>query len=128
MKILKGPLKLDANEMISRVKSHPKISAAGMILLHNGIVRGLNLEKKVVTSINVSVNEDRLIEILDEAVSMSGIIFVDAEICYGDLKPGDDLMLLCVAGDVRSNVLDVMKYALDRIKKEVTAKEENLCE
>lgn len=124
MKILKGPISLDASSMLAKAKSLPDIDRAGMILIHNGIVRGYNLSHEPVDVIDVKADEKKLSEILAEASAVPGIVFADAEICEGRLRTGDDVMLLCIAGDVRNNVISTMKRTLDRIKTEVTAKKE----
>ncbi len=126
MKILKGPVSLDPVSLLTAAKSLPDIHKAGMILLHNGIVRGFTTCKEPVEAIEVNADEQRLSEILTDARQTPGIVFVDAEICTGTLSPGDDVMLLCVAGDVRGNVIDTMRTTLDRIKAEVTAKKEHI--
>lgn len=40
------------------------------------------------------------------------------------LKPGDDLLFLVVAGDIRENVKSVFAELLDRIKSEAVLKQE----
>ena len=47
-----------------------------------------------------------------------------AEARSGRLLPGDDLLLLVVAGDFRENVLSVMTELLDRVKAEAVRKQE----
>ena len=126
MKIVNGPKSLDANKMLLQAKNSPDIHRAGMILLHNGIVRGHSLSGAPVQAMDVQADEARLSEILTGALSTPGIVFADAEVCTGTLKPGDDVMILCIAGDVRENVIKTMSMTLDRIKAEVTAKKENI--
>ncbi len=44
------------DELIARVKAHPQISNAGMILCHNGIVRGWDRSgKDKVTGLNCTM-------------------------------------------------------------------------
>jgi molybdopterin synthase catalytic subunit len=42
----------------------------------------------------------------------------------GRLKPGDDLLFIIVAGDIRENVKPVLSDLLDRIKSEAVKKTE----
>jgi len=97
---------------------------AGMILIHNGIVRATSRDGSKCSKIQVEVDRERLQEIVEATLGLPGVIAVDVEIAQGTLKVGDDLMLLGVAGDFRENTLSALGYALDRIKKEVTKKME----
>ncbi len=97
---------------------------AGMILIHNGIVRATSRDGSKVTEIHVTVDHERLKAILDEARREPGIVAVEVEIAQGRLKVGDDIMLLGVAGDIRENVLAILASTLDKIKSEVTSKKE----
>ena len=97
---------------------------AGMILIHNGIVRGSTRAGEPVSSIEVEADMARLEEILHEARSMEGILAVEAEINTGRLEIGQDIMLLGVAGDIREHVISCLRQTLDRIKAEVTSKKE----
>jgi molybdopterin synthase catalytic subunit len=99
-------------------------TSAGMILVHNGVVRDCTRDGMPVSAVEVSVDWSRLKEIIDEARRFPGIKAVEVEINECRLKVGDDIMLLGVAGDVRENVLHALTYALNRIKKEVTRKKE----
>ncbi len=114
---------LDIAAMRSRLKTIAN-GRAGMILIHNGIVRNSSRSGESVCSVDVSVNRARLEEILNEARQFPGIVAVEAEITEGVLNVGDDVMLLGVAGDIRENVLNCLSATLNRIKKEVTSKME----
>ena len=97
---------------------------AGMILIHNGIVRNTSRAGEPVSSIEVTADRDRLDDVINEAKGLPGVIAVEVEIAEGRLSTGDDIMLLGIAGDIRENTLSAMARVLDRIKKEVTAKRE----
>lgn len=102
--------------------------AAGMILLHNGVVRNCTRTGKPVTSIEVEVDMKRLLEVIADTERLPGILAVEVEINQGPLKVGDDIMLLGVAGDIRENCLSALSYCLNRVKSEVTYKKEHCCE
>ena len=53
-----------------------------------------------------------------------GIFKIVAEAAEGDLKPGDDLLFLVVAGDIREHVKATFAELLDRIKSEAVVKQE----
>lgn len=96
----------------------------GMLLVHNGIVKGVNREGKDIKKVIVMVDWAKLNEILDLFRKNPGISIVEAYIREGELYVGDDIMYLGVAGDVRENVINTLQAVLDRIKKEVTQKQE----
>ncbi|MCK9229186.1 MAG: molybdenum cofactor biosynthesis protein MoaE [Syntrophales bacterium] len=110
--------------LIDRAKRHPDINKAGMILGHNGIVRATSREGNPVKEIRVQADRRALRGLLDEARRREGIVEVLAEIREGVLKPGDDIMLLVVAGDFRENVIAAMTDLINAIKSTVTTKQE----
>ncbi len=116
--------KLDAAAFLDQLKRSPGIEKAGMILIHNGIVRSFSRNGAPVSAVEVSADLERLNEILNEARNRPGIVAVEAVVQQGRLEVGDDLMLLGVAGDVRENVIKTLRDTLDRIKAEVTQKTE----
>ena len=54
-----------------------------------------------------------------------GIYKVLVEAKSGPLQPGDDLLFIIVAGDIRENVKPVLAELLDRIKAEAVTKKEH---
>ncbi len=115
---------LDIEKFREKIRSSANINKAGMILIHNGIVRDSSRDGQRVSEIEVRVDWERLEQILQEARGVPGIVAVEAQIHEGKLKIGDDIMLLGVAGDIRENVISVLSKVLDMIKKEVTSKRE----
>ena len=111
-------------EMIEKLKSHPDFHKAGMILCHNGVVRNSSRDGKPVSELVVTRDRERLDEILSDMKKRPGIIDVIAEVREGALRPGDDVMLVAVAGDFRENVFPVLKEMVNMIKKDVTQKKE----
>ncbi len=114
---------MDIAEFRNRLKEKSK-GKAGMILIHNGVVRANSRDGKPCVKVEVKVNFDKLSEIVDATKNMPGVIAVEVEIKEGSLDVGDDLMLLGIAGDFRENTISALRYCLDRIKKEVTSKKE----
>lgn len=55
---------------------------------------------------------------------MEGIFKVVVEAYSGTMQPGDDLLFLIVAGDIRENVKLALTLLLDRIKAEAISKKE----
>ncbi len=114
---------MDLPTMINQMKQHPEFGKAGMVLYHNGVVRSFSRDGRDVTGLEVTVDQDRLDEILAEAKAKPGIVevlvYINAD---KPLMVGDDVMFLAVAGDIRENVIETLSHTLNRIKSEVTSK------
>jgi molybdopterin synthase catalytic subunit len=116
-------MNLDA--MIAEIRKHPRFSEAGMLLCHNGVVRGHARDGRKVRGLRVAVDHDRLARILAEQKARPGIVDIRVAIAEGrDLAVGDDVMILIVAGDIRETVIAVLADTLNLIKKTVTTKTE----
>ncbi|BBO90501.1 molybdenum cofactor biosynthesis protein MoaE [Desulfosarcina ovata] len=116
---------MNADTLISKIKAHPDYAQVGMILCHNGVVRGTSRDGRPVSGLRVAVDIERLAQVLAEHRGLPGIVDIQVEIAGDrDLTVGDDVMMLVVAGDVRENVIDVLTRTLNAIKTTVTAKTE----
>ncbi len=111
-------------DLVAQVKQHPRYHEVGMILCHNGVVRGTSRDGKPVVELTVKADHTRLAEILAEMKSRPGIIEVLAEVREGTLQVGDDVMYVAVAGDLRENVFPVLEDTVNTIKRDVTKKRE----
>jgi molybdopterin synthase catalytic subunit len=109
--------------MISAVKAHPNISKAGMILCHNGIVRGSDRTGgKRLSALKVVVKRSEIDRIRSWAESQTGIVAVAINALEGEFQVGDDVLYVVVAGDIREHVFSVMREAVERIKAEGVSK------
>lgn len=115
---------MKAEELINKIKSHPKIADAGMILCHNGLVRATSRDGRKVLAVEVNVDRQRLIEAIQRIKERPGIVEFLAEVREGRFSVGDDLMILVIAGDFRENVIAAMTEAINFIKKNVVTKKE----
>jgi molybdopterin synthase catalytic subunit len=115
---------MSLDDLITQVKQHPRRREVGMILFHNGVVRGTSRDGRQVVELMVSADRLRLAEIIMEMKSRPGIVEVLAEVREGTLQVGDDIMYVLVAGDVRENVFTTMLDAVNAIKRDVTKKTE----
>ena len=112
-------------DLLARVKSHPNISKAGMILCHNGIVRDFSRSGgKIVKELIVEVDESRLDAVKSWALSQPGIVALEIGALQGSFSVGDDLLFVVLAGDIRENVFSVMRELIERIKTECVNKTE----
>jgi len=114
---------MNVQEMINRLKAHPDYHKAGMILCHNGVVRATSREGEDVTGLKVTVNHERLKEIVVFQKNRPGIVDVIVEIAEEkELQVGEDVMYIVVGGDIRENVIAVLTETLNQVKAEVTSK------
>lgn len=111
--------------MIEAIKNRPDYDQAGMILAHNGVVRGTSRDGRSVSGLKVAVDHDKLSAILERNRQTEGIIDIEVWINEGkDLAVGDDVMFLVVAGDIREHVISTLETTLNEIKSTVTSKTE----
>jgi molybdopterin synthase catalytic subunit len=116
---------MDLAGMMTDFRNHPDFHKAGMLLCHNGVVRGHARDGRKVKGLRVSVDHERLVRMLVEQKKRPGIIDIRVAIAEDrDLAVGDDVMILIVAGDVRENVIAVLTDTLNLIKTTVTEKTE----
>ena len=112
-------------ELVNQIKTHPQYHEAGMILCHNGVVRNTSRDGRSVKGLSVQVDRKRLTEIISQQKSRPGILDILVEINEGEnLKIGDDVMYLVVAGDIRERVISCLSDTLNEIKSSVTSKTE----
>ena len=117
---------MDINKTLAELKKEPGFAdQVGMVLIHNGVVRGFSRnDHKAVASITVEPDMDKIHAICREKEKQPGIFRIVAQCKSGMLKPGDDVMLLIVAGDIREHVKHTLSDLLDTIKKEAVFKQE----
>ena len=117
---------MNINEMIAKVKAHPDYSKVGMILIHDGVVREATREGEGVTDLEISVDHEILDKIIKDTKEREGIVEVLVHIVENKtLFVGDDIMYLVIAGDIRENVQDALRDALDKIKTIATKKKQS---
>lgn len=116
---------MDLQTLMAQIRRRPDFDRVGMILAHNGVVRGTSRDGRKVSGLRVSVEHDRLREILARERRTPGIVDILVYIAENqDLSVGDDVMLLVVAGDVRDTVISTLERTLNAVKETVTRKTE----
>ena len=96
-----------------------------MLLIHNGTVRSWSREDHAeVKSLEVVPDRQKISALRDEYLQYEGIYEIIIETNEGLLTPGDDLLFIVVAGDIREHVKPVLAELLDRIKSEAVSKQE----
>lgn len=112
------------NKIIDSFKKHPDFPKMGMIASHLGVVRATSLNGRQVTAVDVSFDQNRLSQIIDEIKKMPGIVEVRVQTFEGRLKVGDEIMAVFVGGDTREHVFPALVEAVDLIKRTGTRKKE----
>jgi len=115
---------MDISKTIAALKEDPAFAEnVGMVLVHNGIVRAWSRgDHSPVNWVEVRVDQAKVEAIRREIEGSEGIYRVLVEARSGMLRPGDDLLFLIVAGDIRENVKPALALLLDRIKAEAIEK------
>ena len=106
------------------VKRKVDPSLLGMILVHNGVVRGTSKDGKPVTGMQLSYDQLKLDSFVERFKARDGIVDIKVWINEGTLKVGDDIMMLLVAGRLRTDVLPVFQELLSAIKNEIVIEKE----
>jgi len=112
------------DRLIREIKAAADPSELGMLLVHNGVVRGTSKTGQPVRRMRLSHDPQLLASVIREARSRAGIVAVRVWLNEGELAIGDDIMVVVVAGRFRTDVLPVFEELLTRIKKEVVREEE----
>ena len=115
--------------LLDEIKRHPDFEKVGMILCHNGVVRATARDGRKVKGLKVAVDHAKLEQIIIEQSQKPGIVDIQVNIVENkNLTVGADIMHLVVAGDIRENVISVLKDTLEAIKTTVTDKTEYFVE
>jgi molybdopterin synthase catalytic subunit len=114
----------DINERIEHIKAQPEAAGIGMILAHQGVVRGSSRAGVPVHGMRLEVDRARFDQVLAEALTWPGVVAVQGWVNEGDLRVGDDIMKVVVAGDIRENVFGGLQRLVGIIKREVVTESE----
>ncbi|HDQ41618.1 MAG TPA: molybdenum cofactor biosynthesis protein [Desulfonatronum sp.] len=117
---------MDISQRIAELKNEPGFADnVGMVLVHNGIVRSWSRRNKQhVTALEVAPDDAAIASLVREYSAKPGIFRIVVEAKSGRFQPGDDLLFIIVAGDIREHVKPVLAELLDRIKAEAVTKRE----
>jgi len=117
---------MDISQAIKKLKENPDFTEnVGMLLIHNGVVRAWSRkDRSPVEFIDVSYDMAKIESLRLEYEQKPGIYKIIIEVNSGRLTPGDDLLFIIVAGDIRENVKPVLADLLDRVKAEAVIKNE----
>ncbi len=121
---------MDISKTIAELKKDKAFAEnVGMVLVHNGTVRGWSRgDHADITRMEVVSDQQKIEAIRQEIEQMPGIYKIVIEAHSGVMNPGDDVLFLVVTGDIRENVKPALAILLDRIKSEAVSKKEYLVE
>ena len=117
---------MDISKAIALMKKSPGFADnVGMVLVHNGVVRAWSrVDKSEVVALEVCPDQRLIQDLREEYLKRPGIFDIEIMAKHGRFQPGDDLLFIIVAGDIRENVKPVLAELLDRIKAEAISKRE----
>ena len=116
---------------LKEAKAAPNADRIGMYLTHNGVVRASaratarnGEEAPAVTGMRFSYDAAGVEAAVADAYKMDGIFYVRVWLNEGELKVGDDIMLVLIGGDIRPRVVDALQTLVGRIKNECVTEQE----
>ena len=109
---------------IEEIKQTANPEELGMILVHNGIVRATSKSGNPVHGMKLSFDEKKLKSVIPIFKKRTGVAEVKVWINAGNLKVGDYIMFLLVAGRFKTDVLPVLEELLAIVKNEIVTEEE----
>lgn len=120
------------DQWLREAKADESAGKVGMYLVHNGtvretakaLVRGGDSSAKPVKGMLFSYDREKLDAAVADARKLDGIFYIRVWLNEGELKPGDDIMLVLIGGDIRPHVVDALQYLVGRIKNECVVEKE----
>ena len=112
------------DQWLKEAKQDPEAALCGMYLTHNGVVRQTaralvregNTDAAPVTGMSFSYDAAGVEAAIADTRRMEGIHYVRVWLNEGELRVGDDIMLVLIGGDIRPHVVDALQYLVGRIK------------
>jgi molybdopterin synthase catalytic subunit len=117
---------MDISRAVATMKGRADfIDKVGVALIHVDVVRACPRPgNKRVVALEILPDKDRTEAIREDFLRRPGIYDIVIEAKSGRFHPGEELLFLLVAGDVRENVQPVLAELFDRIKAEAIVKKE----
>ena len=117
---------------LREAKQDPNAANCGMYLAHNGVVRQTAKAKvrrgaegtRPVTALRFSYDAEKANRAIEAAGRMDGIYYVRVWLNEGELRPGDDIMLVLIGGDIRPHVVDALQSLVGTLKNECVVEQE----
>ena len=126
-----GEVPPSLDSWLREAKAAPDAHEVGMYLAHNGVVRSTaraqarqGVPCAQVAGMRFSHDPRELEEAVRLTRELPGVRHVRAWLNRGELKVGDDLMLVLVGGDTRPHTVDALQFLVERLKTRCVAEEE----
>lgn len=106
----------ELERVISEIKREANSDNLGMLLVHNGVVRGTSKNGKKVNGMVLDYDEKKLKELLER---VSKLEFVERCVIWlnrGALSVGDDIMYVVLAGNDRKRLLPLFEEIVETLK------------
>ncbi len=95
----------------------------GMILVHRGVVRSLSKDGRKVKGMILKVPMEEIRRIEEKYSAFPGVETVKIKVNAGELKVGDEIMTILVAGRYRTDVIPVLEKVVTEVKAIVSEEE-----
>ena len=119
------------DQWLREAKQSPCADQIGMYLFHNGVVRATARDRvregkacPPVAGMRFSCDGAGAERVAEETRKLPGIYYVRVWLNEGELKVGDDLMLVLVGGDTRPHTVDALQFLVEKLKTECVAETE----
>ena len=114
------------DQWLKEAKEAPGAEGIGMYLTHDGVVRAKaramvrNGDESAppVAGMRFSSDAGKVRQAVEETHAMPGIGYVRVWLNEGELRVGDDIMLVLIGGDIRPHVVDALQFLVGRLKTE----------
>ncbi len=114
----------DINKFMENIKNNSNLDNLGMVLIHNGIVRGISKEGKPITGMTLDYNDEKLNALKEKVKQLKFVESVEIIINKGKLKVGDDIMIVALAGNNRKQLLPLFEEIIEEIKQNIVEEQE----
>ena len=119
-------------QWLREAKADPAAKECGMFLVHNGVVRETAKAKvrqgaentDAVRGMLFSYDREKAARVAEAARGLPGIGYVRVWLNEGELRVGDDIMLVLVGGDIRPHVIDALQTLVGTLKNECVTETE----
>lgn len=117
---------------LKEAKAAESAGKIGMYLLHNGTVRGTSraaaregkADLPPIRGMSFAYDAEKVDAAIAETKQMPGIELVKVWLNEGELKLGEDIMLVLIGGDIRPRVIDALQFLVGKIKRECVQENE----
>ena len=120
------------DQWLAEAKAATEAENCGMYLTHCGTVRRSAKAKvrlgqadtRDVSGMRFSYDAEKVARAIEATRALDGIYTVRVWLNEGELRLGDDIMLVLIGGDIRPHVVDALQFLVGTIKNDCVTEEE----